>query len=128
MTDKQKMFEDLLLYGFCAHDDKGNYVKAERIIELTNKQTIMTFEDLKQIGFVVFPDGNGTTRYHFDVPDGVQTFDSMLIAEWDDISGQFNFLLQNYSYGADAAYDLPFTNIKTIEDIKELIETIEKFI
>lgn len=89
---------------------------------------ITSYEDLKEIGFIVFPNGDGDTRYHFDVPDGVEFFDTMIGAKWDKILGGFTFFLQNYCYGADMAYDLPLTHIETVSDLKLLITTIEKFI
>ena len=89
---------------------------------------ITSYDDLKELGFIVFPDGRGDTRYHFDVPDGVHTFDTIIGAKWDKILGGFTFFLENYSYGAIDAYDLPLTHIETVSDLKELITTIEKFI
>lgn len=89
---------------------------------------ITSYDDLKELGFIVFPDGGGDTRYHFEVPDGMPHFDTLIGVQWDKILGGFTFFLQNYSYGAVDAYDLPLTHIETVSDLKELITTIEKFI
>lgn len=112
-------------------DSLAEFYRANLKTETTQTeitQTEITYAGLKELGFVVFPEGDGTTRYHFEVPDGVVHFDTMLIAEWSSVSNAFDFWLQNYSYGAVESHDLPLVDIRTIEDVKEFISTLEKFI